>query len=144
MYHGAVTNHQGPLVDGCVLTVAARANNGEQLALADGFGRVRLLRYPAVNDDQVAERSLIILELSSFIRVHLSTLLFTLNRYSTIVPEQWLTHRRTIGSGGGKVITLLGEASTHVRGAHVRPRTIPAMHPQCRFFVQNELNVNKG
>lgn len=44
----------GPLVDGCVPTIAARANNGEQLALADGFGRVRLLRYPAVNDDQVA------------------------------------------------------------------------------------------
>lgn len=44
---------KGPLVDGCVLTTAARANNGEQLALADGFGRVRLLRYPAVNDDQV-------------------------------------------------------------------------------------------
>eukprot|EP00752_Nemacystus_decipiens_P004400 g4020.t2 len=42
----------GPLVDGCVLTAAARANNGEQLAIADGFGRVRLLRYPAVNDDQ--------------------------------------------------------------------------------------------
>lgn len=40
-------------MDGCVLTVAARANNGEQLVLADGFGRVRLLRYPAVNDDQV-------------------------------------------------------------------------------------------
>ncbi|CAM9957331.1 unnamed protein product, partial [Hapterophycus canaliculatus] len=38
--------------DGCVLTVAARSNNGEQLALADGYGRVRLLRYPAVNDDQ--------------------------------------------------------------------------------------------
>lgn len=31
----------------------ARANNGEQLVLADGFGRIRLLRYPAVNDDQV-------------------------------------------------------------------------------------------
>lgn len=40
-------------MDGCVLTAAARANNGEQLALSDGFGRVRLLRYPAVNDDQV-------------------------------------------------------------------------------------------
>lgn len=49
-----VTGHGGPLVDGCVLTAAARANNGEQLALADGFGRVRLLRYPAVNDDQVS------------------------------------------------------------------------------------------
>lgn len=36
--------------------MAARANNGEQLALGDGFGRVRLLRYPAVNDDQVASR----------------------------------------------------------------------------------------
>lgn len=44
----------GPLVDGCVPTTAARANNGEQLALVDGFGRVRLLRYPAVNDDQVS------------------------------------------------------------------------------------------
>lgn len=44
---------KAPLVDGCVLTTAARANNGEQLALADGFGRVRLLRYPAVNNDQV-------------------------------------------------------------------------------------------
>jgi len=43
-------------VDGCILTVAARANNGEQLALADGFGRVRLLRYPAVNDDQVSKK----------------------------------------------------------------------------------------
>lgn len=49
------TDYGGPLVDGCVLTAAARANNGEQLALADGFGRVRLLRYPAVNDDQVSE-----------------------------------------------------------------------------------------
>ncbi|CAN0063286.1 unnamed protein product [Pylaiella littoralis] len=42
----------GTLVDGCVLTVAARANNGEQLVVADGFGRLRLLRYPAVNDNQ--------------------------------------------------------------------------------------------
>lgn len=42
-------------MDGCVLTAAARANNGEQLALSDGFGRVRLLRYPAVNDDQVKQ-----------------------------------------------------------------------------------------
>ncbi|CAM9122646.1 unnamed protein product [Ascophyllum nodosum] len=42
----------GHLVDGCMLTAAARANNGEQLALADGFGRVRLLRYPAVHEDQ--------------------------------------------------------------------------------------------
>lgn len=40
-------------MDGSVLTVAARSNNGEQLALGDGFGRLRLLRYPAVNDDQV-------------------------------------------------------------------------------------------
>lgn len=40
-------------MDGCVLTAVARANNGEQLAVADGFGRLRLLRYPAVNDDQV-------------------------------------------------------------------------------------------
>lgn len=50
-----IAGRGGPLVDGCVLTAAARANNGEQLALADGFGRVRLLRYPAVNDDQVSE-----------------------------------------------------------------------------------------
>lgn len=51
----------GTLVDGCVLTVAARANNGEQLVLADGFGRVRLLRYPAVNDDQVSHENLVCL-----------------------------------------------------------------------------------
>lgn len=51
-----VAGYGGTLVDGCVLTVAARANNGEQLAVADGFGRVRLLRYPAVNDDQVSKR----------------------------------------------------------------------------------------
>lgn len=41
-------------MNGCSLTAAARSNNGEQLALADGFGRVRLLRYPAVNDDQAS------------------------------------------------------------------------------------------
>lgn len=44
---------EGPLVDGCVLTATARSNDGEQLAMTDGFGRVRLFRYPAIYDNQV-------------------------------------------------------------------------------------------
>lgn len=46
-------SNTGPLIDGCVLTSAARSNNGEQLVVTDGYGRIRLFQYPAVNDDQV-------------------------------------------------------------------------------------------
>lgn len=42
------------MVDGCVLTSAARTNNGEHLATTDGYGRLRLVRYPAVNQGQVS------------------------------------------------------------------------------------------
>ncbi|CAM9100029.1 unnamed protein product [Discosporangium mesarthrocarpum] len=42
----------GTFVDGCVLTSASRANNGEQMVTADTYGRVRLYQYPVTHLDQ--------------------------------------------------------------------------------------------
>ncbi|CAM9222867.1 unnamed protein product [Choristocarpus tenellus] len=39
-------------MDGCVLTSAARSNNGEHLVTTDSFGRLKLFQYPAINPDQ--------------------------------------------------------------------------------------------